>query len=250
MKKVKHFVRKKMVTREKSIDGYEFVKTVNKENGDREHVYKRVPDPQKPVTSFIDKSGKSLIPNEDGEQPKKDIDGYRFIETRKKPNGDIEHVYERFITTFVDEDGKTLRPKEDGLVDKKEIEGYEFVRTDKKDNGDIEHVYKRIPNPQKPVTSFIDKDGKSIIPNEDGEQPKKEIDGYRFIETRKNQMVTLNMFTKKFNLLNLRKNYQNTGVESVGAFAALGTLFSGLGVWNLKRSKEKIVRHTDISCNA
>lgn len=226
----------------KSIDGYEFVKTVNKENGDREHVYKRVPDPQKPVTSFIDKSGKSLIPNEDGEQPKKDIDGYRFIETRKKPNGDIEHVYERFITTFVDEDGKTLRPKEDGLVDKKEIEGYTFVRTNKKDNGDIEHVYKRIPNPQKPVTSFIDKDGKSIIPNEDGEQPKKDIDGYKFIETRKKDNGDIEHVYEKIQPVQPaqpEKKLPNTGVESVGAFAALGTLFSGLGFGILKGKKKK-----------
>ena len=267
----------------KEIDGYEFVRTVEKENGDREHVYTRKPDPIKPVTTFVDKNGKPLKPAEDGEQPKKDIPGYRFIETRKKPNGDVEHVYEKFITTFVDEEGKTLRPKEDGLQEKKSIDGYEFVKTVNKENGDREHVYKRIPDPQKPVTSFIDKSGKSLIPNEDGEQPKKVIDGYRFIETRKKpngdiehvyeRIITSFVdkdgkslipnedgeqpkkdidgykFVKTINKENgdiehvyekiqPAKKLPDTGVESLGAFAALGTFFSGLGFGILKGKKK------------
>ena len=113
------------------------------------------------------------------------------------------------------------------------------MRTDKKDNGDIEHVYKRIPNPQKPVTSFIDKDGKSIIPNEDGEQPKKEIDGYRFIETRKKPNGDIEHVYEKIQPVQPEKKLPNTGVESVGAFAALGTLFSGLGFGILKGKKKK-----------
>ncbi len=34
-----------------------------------------------------------VIQVKDGE-PKKDIPGYRFAETKKLPNGDTEHVYE------------------------------------------------------------------------------------------------------------------------------------------------------------
>ena len=52
----------------------------------------------RPITSFVDTKGNTLIPTEDGEQPKKDIPGYRFVETKKLPNGDTEHVYEKVKT--------------------------------------------------------------------------------------------------------------------------------------------------------
>ncbi|MFS9015891.1 CshA family fibrillar surface protein C, partial [Streptococcus infantis] len=54
-----------------------------------------------PVTTFVDKEGKAIpgYPTEDGENPKKDIPGYRFVETKKLPNGDTEHVYEKVKTS-------------------------------------------------------------------------------------------------------------------------------------------------------
>ena len=53
-----------------------------------------------PVTTFVDKEGKAIpgYPTEDNEQPKKEIPGYRFVETKKLPNGDVEHVYEKVST--------------------------------------------------------------------------------------------------------------------------------------------------------
>ena len=41
-----------------------------------------------------------------GEEPKAEIPGYRFVgivETKKLPNGDTEHVYEKVTTSYVDE---------------------------------------------------------------------------------------------------------------------------------------------------
>ena len=51
-------------------------------------------------TSHKDKDGNEIpgYPTEDGENPKKDIPGYRFVETKKLPNGDTEHVYEKVPT--------------------------------------------------------------------------------------------------------------------------------------------------------
>ena len=51
-------------------------------------------------TSYKDKDGNEIpgYPTEDGENPKKDIPGYRFVETKKLPNGDTEHVYEKVKT--------------------------------------------------------------------------------------------------------------------------------------------------------
>ena len=106
-----------------------------------------------PVTTFVDKAGNSIpdYPSEDGEQPKKAIPGYRFVETKKLPNGDTEHVYEKITTSYVDENGNPIPgyPTENGEQPKKEIPGYEFVKTVVDKDGNIQHIYKKVvtPNP-------------------------------------------------------------------------------------------------------
>ena len=141
------------------------------------------PKPVEPITTYVDENGKSLLPPEKGEKDKKDIPGYKFVETKKKENGDTEHVYKKVsnITTYVDESGKELLPKEDGIVDKKEIPAYEYVRTNKKDNGDVEHVYRQIKN----VTTYVDVNGKVLLPPKEGIHEKETIDGYEFVRTDK-----------------------------------------------------------------
>ena len=59
-----------------------------------------------------------------------------------------------------------------------------------------------------PVTTFVDKEGKAIpgYPTEDGENPKKDIPGYRFVETKKfTKTVTQNMSTKRSQQLTLTR---------------------------------------------
>ena len=182
-------------TSQKTFDGYEF-KALSSDSapangkvteGDSHVVYvykKKTPAPTvHPITSFVDTKGNTLIPSEDGEQPKKDIPGYRFVETKKLPNGDTEHVYEKVKTSHKDKEGNDIPgyPSEDGEQPKKDIPGYRFVETKKLPNGDTEHIYEKVK------TSFKDKEGNEIpnYPTEDGEQPKKDIPGYRFVETKK-----------------------------------------------------------------
>ncbi len=141
------------------------------------------------TTSYVtvDPNGKEVsIPNyprEDGEQPKKDIPGYRFVETKKLPNGDTEHVYEKVNTFFKDKEGNEIPnyPSEPGTVDKKDIPEYRFVEAKKLPNGDIEHVYEKVN------TFFKDKEGNEIpnYPSESGTVDKKDIPEYRFVETKK-----------------------------------------------------------------
>ena len=165
---------------EEKIAGYKVVKTETDEKGNTKHIYEKV------TTSFKDKEG-NVIPNyptEEGTTPKKDnIPGYRFVETKKLPNGDTEHVYEKVKTSFKDKEGKEIPnyPTEDGDQPKKDIPGYRFVETKKLPNGDVEHVYEKVK------TSFKDKEGNVIpgYPTEDGEIPQKDIPGYRFVETKK-----------------------------------------------------------------
>ena len=104
-----------------------------------------------PVTKFVDKEGKEIpgYPTVDGEQPKAEIPGYRFVETKKLPNGDTEHIYEKVTTSYVDENGNPIPgyPTEDGEQPKKDIPGYEFVKTIVDENGNTQHIYKKTVTP-------------------------------------------------------------------------------------------------------
>ena len=165
----------------KDIPGYEFVTTTTDKDGNVTHVYRKV---VKTTTSFVDESGKPVSPNEEADQPKKDIPGYRFVGTKKLPNGDTEHVYEKVTTSFKDKEGKEIpgNPTEEGDQPKKAIPGYEFVTTTTDKEGNVTHVYRKVV---KTTTSFVDESGKPVSPNEEGDQPKKDIPGYRFVETKK-----------------------------------------------------------------
>ena len=105
----------------------------------------------RPITKFVDKEGKEIpgYPTVDGEEPKAEIPGYRFVETKKLPNGDTEHVYEKVTTSYVDENGKPIPgyPTEDGEQPKKDIPGYDFVKTVVDKDGNIQHIYKKTVTP-------------------------------------------------------------------------------------------------------
>ena len=105
----------------------------------------------RPITKFVDKEGKEIpgYPALDGEQPKAEISGYRFVETKKLPNGDFEHVYEKVTTSYVDENGTPIPgyPTEEGQQPKKDIPGYEFVKTVVDENGNTQHIYEKTVTP-------------------------------------------------------------------------------------------------------
>ena len=175
---------------EEKIAGYKVVKTETDEEGNTKHIYEKV------TTSFKDKEGNEIpnYPTEEGTTPKKDnIPGYRFVETKKLPNGDVEHVYEKVKTSFKDKEGNEIPnyPTEEGDQPKKDIPGYRFVETKKLPNGDIEHVYEKVVTPTptptpfeyKVITTYVDENGELIIPDENGSHPGKELKGYEIVRT-------------------------------------------------------------------
>ena len=102
------------------------------------------------------------------------------------------------VTEYVDEDGNTISPKENGTKDKKEIDGYEFVRTEKDDKGNTKHIYKKkVTPPADVVTEYVDEDGNTISPKENGTKDKKEIDGYEFVRTEKDDKGNTKHIYKK-----------------------------------------------------
>ena len=161
----------------------------------------------RPETIFRDKEGKEIpgYPSEDGTTPKKDIPGYRFVETITDNDGNTKHIYEKVKTSYVDSDGKEIpgNPTEDGENPKKDIPGYEFVETKKDENGNTKHIYKKIPAPTptpspsptpaptpeqgKKNTTYVDSKGKTLIPQKDGEQPSENIPGYELERTEKDE---------------------------------------------------------------
>ena len=162
------------------ISGYKVVKTEKDEKGNTKHIYEKV------TTKHVDSEGNPIpgTTTEEGTTPKKDIPGYKFVATKTLPNGDTEHVYEKVTTSFKDKEGKEIpgNPTEEGEQPKKDIPGYEFVTTTTDKDGNVTHVYRKVV---KTTTSFVDESGKPVSPNEEGDQPKKDIPGYRFVETKK-----------------------------------------------------------------
>ena len=157
-------------------------------------------------------TGKELAPQEEGKKPKKNIEGYEFVET-KDQDGNTIHFYKpvnktpikpkedkKVYTRHYDiETGKELTKQEDGIKPKRQFDGYEFVETKTKD-GDTEHFYRPVPKKpevKKVVTKHIDiTTGKEIAPQEDGTQPKKSIPGYKFVETKDKDGNTIHYYQK------------------------------------------------------
>ena len=158
-----------------------------------EYISVDVSDARMVITKHIDiTTGKEISKQEDGKQPKKDITGYEFVET-KDEGGNTIHYYkpvekpaEKVITKHIDvTTGKEISKQEDGKQPKKDIPGYEFVET-KDEGGNTIHYYKPVEKPaEKVITKHIDiTTGKEISKQEDGKQPKKDIPGYEFVETK------------------------------------------------------------------
>ena len=235
-----------------SIPGYRFVETKELPNGDTEHIYEKV------NTFHKDKEGNEIpgYPVEKGEQPKKDIPGYRFVETKPLPNGDVEHIYEKVekptpqpnpavekkITSYVDGNGNPIRPTKDGEHPSEKIPGYELVKTEKDANGNVRHTYRKVETPapqEKVVTSFVNENGEKITPDENGEQPSKDIPGYELVKTEKDANGNVRHIYRKVATQTpapkqkvVRQELPQTGTgQEVAIFgAAASAILSGLGL--------------------
>ena len=260
-------------TDKKVIPGYKFVETKVDEKGNTKHIYEKV------TTSFKDKEGKEIpnYPTEEGTTPKKDnIPGYRFVETKKLPNGDVEHVYEKVttptpapaptpttpvyekvLTTYVDENGELIIPNENGSHPGKELKDYEIVRTEKDANGNVRNVYRKV-TPSTPeskvITTFVDENGNVIVPNENGEVPAKDIAEYELVRTEKDENGNVRHIYRKVAAPApkavettpakqekvTRQELPNTGTGQESAFlgAAASAILAGLGLVAPKRNKK------------
>lgn len=177
----------------KDIPGYELIKT--NEGPDEIHYIYRI-KPQAKTTVFVEKDGKVIIPESYGTLDKRDLPGYKFIET--KTEGDkTTHVYEKKSvvvksTVHVDEEGNSLIPEEFGFTEKASIPGYVHVKTSETDT-ERKHVYKKVPVEIK-TTVYVDKSGKVLVPETLGTLEKRELPGYTFVETKTEGNKTIHVY--------------------------------------------------------
>ena len=235
-----------------SIPGYRFVETKELPNGDTEHVYEKVKTFFKDKEGnliTVDKDNKPVESTEEGEKPKKDIPGYRIVETKKLPNGDVEHVYEKVNTFHKDKEGKEIPgyPVEKGDQPKKDIPGYRFVETKKLPNGDVEHVYEKVTPPTstpmvEKTTSWVDENGNPIKPSEKGTKDPGSIPGYELVRTYVDANGNVRHIFRKVTLVTSKaqvKRLANTGSETSNTAAAgFGVLLAGIAAAIRKRRKE------------
>ena len=180
----------------------------------------------RPITKFVDKEGKEIpgYPALDGEQPKAEISGYRFVETKKLPNGDFEHVYEKVTTSYVDENGTPIPgyPTEEGQQPKKDIPGYEFVKTVVDENGNTQHIYKKTVTPT-PVPD-------STPTPEPQPTPQAKQEESVLPETKEEASF--------INLTDENAQLPKTGSEDSNlAIFGLASLLAGFGLYGTKRRK-------------
>ena len=203
----------------KEIPGYELIKT--NEGPDEIHYVYRI-KPQAKTTVYVEKDGKVIIPESYGTLEKRELPGYKFIET--KTEGDkTTHVYERQpvvvkSTVHVDEEGNSLIPEEFGFTGKSSIPGYVHLKTTETET-ERKHVYKKIPVEIR-TTVYVDKAGKVLIPESLGTLEKRDIPTYTYVETKVEGNKTIHVYepTVKKTTVNLRVVDEDTGVELIKPF--------------------------------
>ena len=223
------------------------------------------------ITKHIDiTTSKELTKEEEGTKPKRTFDGYEFVET-KTVDGNTIHFYkpidkvpikpkedkpkedkpkedkpkeDKPITRHIDIDtGKEIAEQEDGQKPKKTIDGYEFVET-KDENGNTLHYYRKV---KKVITKYIDIDtNEEIEPQADGKQPKKDISGYEFVETKDDNGNTLHYYRKVKKQAATKgqtpKTFAKTGESNSLILTSIGLVFAGVlgfvGFKKYRSSKE------------
>ncbi|MBS5349073.1 MAG: MucBP domain-containing protein [Streptococcus mitis] len=176
-----------------------------KENGKKE-VEKDTPTPDKPSTpSENDKDQPTTPSPEDKAKAKESID--KALEDKVKkidenPNLTPEQkekakeeakkeaeavkksIEEGKTTEWVDEKGNPIKPVTPGTYPAGSTPNYELVGTvTNKETGKVTHIFK--PSTKKPVTVWVDVNGKPVKPLAEGDNPAGSIPGYALVETIK-----------------------------------------------------------------
>ena len=240
---------------EKTFDGYR-IRESRTENGIRTYVYEKIQKPVEPKkgpdkTIWVDKEGKTLKAEQEGQHPDKegdDIPGYRLVQTKTEKGTDgsvkVTNIYEKVRkpdTYWFDSEGKELKPvaKEQSLPDNdgvSDVPGYRLIRAytvtkadlagdlkgSKFQEGDIINIYEK--DAEKPVekpkrTTWVDEQGNKLKDPQDGEHPDKEGDdvpGYTLVRIDKDKDGNVTNVYKKTPEKPVEKPKRTTWVDEQG----------------------------------
>ena len=173
-----------------TVPSYKLVGTVtNPETGKVTHIFKPTTS-DKPSTVWVDVNGKPLKPTAPGTEEAGTVPNYKLVRTVTNPEtGDLIHVFDiepviNNITEWVDTEGNVLRTKEEGSQPAGKVPSYELVGTvTNPETGKVIHIFK--PVTKKPVTVWVDVNGKPVKPLAEGDNPAGEIPGYALVDTIK-----------------------------------------------------------------
>ena len=168
--------------------GYKFTKTSEEKDGDttrRIHHYHKI------KTRWVeDVSTEELKDEEDGAKPYQngdDFEGYKYLRTGVRKNGDIVNIYHKIVTRWVEETtGTKLKEKEVGAKPDDEgddITDYKFVRKlVDEETGDVTNVYRQVKTKWVEMgTNLSLKDPEAgAHPDDDGEW---DIPGYGLVSS-------------------------------------------------------------------
>ncbi|MCI6000657.1 MAG: MucBP domain-containing protein, partial [Finegoldia magna] len=245
-----------------AIDGYNYIRTSKDNDGNTIHTYSKTPF-EGVETKFVDTDGNQILDDKAGTHDASTIEGYQLVRTDKDENGNTIHVYKKIApapkveTRYVDVNGNQLLLPKEGTQAQETIEGYEFVKTETDDKGNTKHIYKKKANSPTTdvVTEYVDENGKTIAPKENGTKDKKDIDGYEFVKNEKDEKGnTKHIYKKKTNTRpitqsnntinssspNKKGTLVNTG-DGVNAstyaiiMLAIGAVLTGIGIRKKKK---------------
>ena len=103
-------------------------------------------------------------------------------EAKKEAEKVKKSIEEGKTTEWVDEKGNPIKPVTPGTYPAGSTPNYELVGTvTNKETGKVTHIFK--PSTKKPVTVWVDVNGKPVKPLAEGDNPAGSIPGYALVET-------------------------------------------------------------------
>ena len=155
----------------------------NPSEGDKDKPYTPSPEDKAKAKETVDKELEEKIKNIDKDPNLTPEQKEKAKEEAKKEAEKVKKSIEEGKTTeWVDEKGNPIKPVTPGTYPAGSTPNYELVGTvTNKETGKVTHIFK--PSTKKPVTVWVDINGKPVKPLAEGDNPAGEIPGYALVET-------------------------------------------------------------------
>ena len=157
----------------------------NPSEGDKDKPYTPSPEDKAKAKETVDKELEEKIKNIDKDPSLTPEQKEKAKEEAKKEAEKVKKSIEEGKTTeWVDEKGNPIKPVTPGTYPAGSTPNYELVGTvTNKETGKVTHIFK--PSTKKPVTVWVDVNGKPVKPLAEGDNPAGSIPGYVLVDTIK-----------------------------------------------------------------